>query len=332
MTGLLETQVPALVVTISIILAGILIGLGRALSNKRMERFGIEEFMQAMINAAIFGAAALILATSVEVGKTVQPSKCMENAAVIDELSCILDTRISSGMFSLFQENTRLLDILGYYQTLNLDFGAFSIRPLSNMESASGVISSQISSMQFNMMLLNLNLQIVKFISKNALELLFVTGLVFRMLFATRRLGGLLIALAFGLYLFYPAFILIFPAPEMESAINITKNVTNNPAYATVPIVDLNDNNAIAERIDLMSGRIALNTSNTTGNASGDAIYGSVHLSSDLTLVVQANARAIADTYSYSVVAPLFSLLITIVFIKELGNILGGEIGISSIV
>lgn len=333
MTGLLETQIPSLVVTISLILAGILIGLGRALSNKKMERFGIEEFMQAVVNAAIFGAAAIILATSVEIGKTVQTSTCIEGAAAIDELSCILDQKVAAGVFSLFQENVRLLDILGYYQTLTLDFGAFSIKPLSNMDGISSIISSQLSSMQLNLMLLNLNLQIINFISKNALELLFVSGLVFRMLFATRKLGGFLIALAFGIYLFYPAFILVFPSPQLDTALNVTRNFTMNPRYATVPIIDLNDNNAIAERIDVMSGRIALNASNLSGNISGNITsIGTAAVSSDLTLVVQANSRAIADTYNYSVIAPLFSLLITIVFIKELGNILGGEIGISSII
>ncbi|MBS3068499.1 hypothetical protein J4450_07360 [Candidatus Micrarchaeota archaeon] len=326
MTGLLETQIPVLVVTISIILAGILIGIGRAFNYKKIERFGLEEFVQAIINAAIFGAAVVIIATSVEIGKTVQTAKCLEGAAAIDELSCSLD-KDSSELFSLFQENVKILNVLGYYQTLNLNFGAFSIQPLANIESISNTISSQTQAMQLNLMLLNLNLQIVNFISKNALELLFVVGLIFRMLFATRRFGGFLIALAIGLYLLYPSFVLMFPSPggNINNAINITKNFTNNTAYATVPIVDLNDNNAIAERIDFMSGRIALNTSeNATVNATAD-------FSGDLTIVIQANSQAVADNYNYSVVAPIFSLILTIVFIKELGNILGGEIGIASI-
>ncbi len=326
MTGLLDSQVPVLVVTISIILAGILIGIGRAFNYKKIERFGLEEFVQAIVNAAIFGAAAVIIATSVEIGKTVQTAKCLEGAAAIDELSCVVDKN-SIGLFSLFQENVKILNILGYYQTLNLHFGAFSIQPLANIESISSTISSQAQAMQLNLMLLNLNLQIVNFISKNALELLFVVGLVFRMLFATRRFGGFLIALAIGLYLFYPSFVLIFPNPEgnINNAINISKNFTNNTAYATVPIVDLNDNNAIAERIDFMSGRVALNiTENATVNSTAD-------FSGDLTIIVQSNSQAIADSYNYSVVAPIFSLILTIVFIKELGNILGGEIGIASI-
>ena len=322
MTGLLESQIPFLVVTISIVLAGILIGIGRAFNYKKIERFGIEEFVQAIINAAIFGAAVLIIATSAEIGKTVQTAKCIEDAAAVDELACVLDKDLT-GLFSLFQENVKILNILGYYQTLNLHFSAFSIQPLANIEGVSSIISSQAQAMQLNLMLLNLNLQIVNFVSKSALELLFVIGLVFRMFFATRRLGGFLIALAIGLYLFYPSFILVFPSSEekINNAINISKNFTNNTAYATIPIVDLNDNNAIAERIDFMSGRIALNA---TGNATAD-------FSGDLTIVVQANSQAIADSYNYSVIAPLFSLIITIVFIKELGNILGGEIGIASI-
>ncbi len=77
----------------------------------------------------------------------------------------------------------------------------------------------------------------------------------------------------------------------------------------------------------MMSGRVALNNSNG-GNATTNA---TADFSGDLTMVVQGNSHAVADTYNYSIIAPIFSLIITIVFIKELGNILGGEIGISSI-
>ena len=320
MSGLLESQIPAMVVTISIILSGILLGIGRAINNKKIERFGAEEFTQAIINAAIFGGVAIILATTVGIGKGIQTSQCLENAAAIDELSCIVSEKIVNNLFSLFQGNIKILDILAYYQTLNLDFGSFSIQPLANVKAISDIISSQTYSMQLNIMLLNLNLQIISFISKSALELLFVFGLIFRMFFATRRLGGFLIAMSLGLYLFYPSFIMAFPTPEqsISNAMNITQNFSSNPNYAATPIIDLNDNYAIAGKIDMLSGRD--NSTNVTVDFTGDT-----------TIVIQANSQAIADSYNYSIVAPLLSLIITIVFIKEVGNILGGEIGVASI-
>ncbi len=324
MAGLLETNIPFLVVTISIILSGIAIGIGRAFGNKKIEGYGKEEIAQALVNAAIFGGIAIILGTSVEISHGINQQKCLAGSAAIDELGCVLGKQVSANMFSLFQENSKLLGILGYYQTLNLDFGSFSIQPFVNIKELSGIIGSQLSSMQFNLMLLNLNLQITNFISKNALEVLFAFGLIFRMFFATRRLGGFLIALAIGLYLFYPSFVMIFSPPQLDYAIAVAKNFTNNSAYATVPIVDLNDNNAIAKKLDLMAGRTNI-TNQTNSTAAAD-------FSGELTLVTQANAAAIADGYNYSVVAPILALIITVLFIKEVGNILGGEIGISSMI
>lgn len=367
MVGLLESQIPMLVVTISIILAGILIGVGRAFGSKKIEGFGKEELVQAAINAAIFGAVALIVLTTTEISKGIRETQCKIGATMIDELACIAEKQIMPGVFALFQETIKVLDILGYYQTLSLNFGTFSIQPLVNIESISNILSFQVYLMQLALILLNLNLIILNFIAQNALEMIFVVGLLLRMFFATRRVGGFLIALALGLYLFYPSFILAFPSPEQEVnlALNGTKNFTNNSFYAPNPIVDLNDNNAIAEKIDALSGRTSseqendneiINIINVTNNQSNntnetedlDIIENiddsndenkeinvvnlkNVDFSSDLTVLTQANSVALAKIFMYSIIAPIFSLIITIVFIKEMGDILGGEIGIASI-
>ena len=306
-----------IVVTISILLSGISIGIGRGFGYKRIESFGIDELFQSIINGAIIGAVAIIIELIKSVSSSLVEPKCSAGDAIA-ELSCVL-TEVNNGVFSLFQETVKAMNIVGYYQSLALDFGSFSIQPLGNLQSILDVFSSQVNSLEMLLMLTSLNLNIVTFFAENALILLFPIGLVLRSFFATRKLGGFLIALAIGAYVLYPMFILIFPVPtaEIDLAKGSLQNFTSNEQFAPWPIVDLNDNYAVAAKIDNMSV-----WSNATSNPD---------FSGELTVIAQANSNAISKISLYSVFAPIFSLIITIVFIKELTNILGGEIGLSSI-
>lgn len=357
-------EIAVIVVTASIVLAGILVGIGRAIENKKIEQFGLEELIQSVVNAAIIGSFAAVVELVGSISSTVVSESCSAGNVVM-QLICTLNM-INVSLFTMFQQLVQTLNIIGYYQSLSLDFGAFAVSPFINLASVSDLLSGQLLALNIIMMLSQLNAQIALFIGQNALGLIFPLGLVLRTLFATRKLGGFLIALAIGLYIFYPTFILIFPNPS--ESINLSswsmENFTNNTYYQTVPVIDLNDNHALAAKLDLMSGRCNFNDSlfyvngtmvnstlfvinetdsvNITIEENGTAcdlfLYSeqnytkdvSVDLSGDLTVIAQANDHAIAQTTLYNVLAPIFSLIVTIVFVKELSSILGSEIGIKS--
>lgn len=346
-------EIAVIIVTASIILAGIMIGLGKAFGYKRIENFGIEELLQSIVNAAIIGSFAAIIELIGSVSSSLVTPLCSQGT-VIEQLICTLEF-INVGLFSMFQELIQVVNLLGFYQSLALDFGAYSISPFVNLASVSNVLSAQLLSLNILMILVGLNIQIAQFIALNSLSLLFPLGLVLRTLFATRKVGGFLIALALGLYLFYPAFVLVFPDPQPtinQSAV-IMQNFTNNTFYQTVPLVELNDNYAIAGKIDLMSGKcfdenlsnstlcnetlidygIRVNTSNVSNITTWETIMPnqSIDFSSDLTQISQNNTFALSRVLLYSVIAPLFSVLITVVFVKELASFLGSEIGLKTI-
>ena len=188
--------------------------------------------------------------------------------------------------------------------------------------------------------------------------------LVLRSFFATRKVGGFLVALAIGLFIFYPVFIMVFPTPnnDLNQSITNMQMVNNNSYYAAVPIVDLNNNYAIAGKIDLMSGRCnsilaAYNaTFNLTGNFTGNGTNvttnssnttlsncinvtqalnltanTSTDFTSDITVAVEGNTNSLSKSLLYAVVAPIFSLLVTIIFVRELASLLGSEIGLRTI-
>lgn len=320
--------IATIVVTASIALAGILIGVGRALAYKRIENFGIEELIQSIINAAIVGAFAAIIELINSVSSSIVETRC-GTGNVVSQLICIMEGT-SINVFSLFQETVKLSNTIGYYQSLNLDFSFFSIQPFANLSGMSLLFSAQILLLQFLMVFVELNIQILTFVGQNALLLLFPIGLVFRTFFATRRLGGFLIGLAIGAYLLYPSFILIFPDPQSDIG-NATVNVTqfNDKAfYATVPVIDLNSNNAIAAKLDVMSGRCFESNSSLCANATEGYNQADVDFTGDLTVVAQKNSIAISRVLLYLVIAPIFSLIITLIFVKEITKVLGSEINL----
>ena len=349
-------EIAVIVVSASIVLAGILLGLGKAFGYKRIENFGVEELIQSIVNAAIIGAFAAIIELVAVISSTIVTPLC-EEGNVVQQLICVLGN-INDSLFLMFQNLVQILNLLGYYQSLALEFGAFAIVPFANLDSVSAVLSAQILSLNAIIILLSLNMQIAVFIGGNALGLLFPVGLVLRTMFATRKVGGFLIALAIGLYLFYPTFVLIFPDPQMEAnqSAMLMENFTNNSFYATPPVIDLNDNYAIAGKFDILSGRChpdmfnITNTTNTTINISNSSIlmacnqtladYNitnltaqnvSIDFTGDLTEITQTNNAAISKSLLYAVIAPIFSLLVTMIFVKELASLLGSEIGLKTI-
>ncbi len=326
--------IAVIVVTASIVLAGILIGLGRAFGYKRIEQFGIEELIQSIVNAAIIGSFAAIVALVASVSSSLVTEGCSATS-VAAQLLCSL-TNVNTALLSMLEELMRLLGTLTYYQGLSLNFGAFTILPMASLSSISGALSVQLLLLNLTMILVSLNVQTTAFISASVLGILFPTGLILRTLFATRKVGGFLIGLAIGLYLFYPTFVLIFPdpTPGINNATAAMQAFDNNTYYSPVPVVDLNDNYALAGKLDVMSGRCSNNIANISNGSrcfnltAGIGNNTTTDLSGDLTYISKADSDAISQSLLYSVVAPIFSLLVTAVFVKELSSLLGSEIGL----
>ncbi|MEW6748424.1 MAG: hypothetical protein AB1295_01810 [Candidatus Micrarchaeota archaeon] len=348
--GFIGVEIAVVVVTASIVLAGLMVGLGRAFGIKRLEHFGLEELIQSVINAAIIGSFAAVIELVAMVSSSVVTESCAQGDVMV-QLSCMLGG-LNDSLFLMLQGIVGTLALVGYYQGLSLDFGSFAISPFKNLSAVSDALGWQLLSTNLLMTLVQLNTQIAAFIGQSALGLLFPVGLVLRTLFATRKVGGFLIALSLGLYLFYPTFILIFPSPQEEvlDATSGMGNLTSNRFYATIPVIDLNGNYAIAGKLDLLSARCDPDDyeliTNVTNVSATDTLCDdflqeqelytnvtqnqSLDFTGDVTLVLQGNSDALSRTALYSVIAPLFSLLVTVVFVKELGNILGSEIGLKT--
>jgi hypothetical protein len=291
------------VVSFSIILSGILIGLGKTLNSKRLEHFGTEELIQSVINAALVGAYTAILAAATEISKSIATEGICNTGDAIENLQCIY-SNLSVDIFNLLTKVISLDQMVSYYQTLTLEFATFSIQPMSGLSSITSILTGQTLTLQALLTFAQLQVQLLGFFAPQLLTFFLPVGLIFRSFFSTRKLGGFLIALSIGAYLFYPAFILIFPVPALNETVANLTNLTNQSLYTTMPILDMNDNYAIAGKLDNM----------TTGDFTGD-----------LTLATQQISNSISALSMFVLIAPLFSLIITIIFIKEVTDIFGGE-------
>ncbi len=314
-------------IVITILISGISLGVGRAFSIKRLERFGIDEGFQSVVNAAILGAAVAISVLILQISSDFTPSyaktACMANSTPSGYAMCGINSTIQSS-FALSHDIVRIENNLGYYQTLELNFGNFSISPLANMQSTSAQFSNSLQSIQFSIFALALNAQLLSFISSNWFGVVFATGLVLRSIFLTRKFGAFLIASSVAFILFYPLMLLMFPLPikEFADAKNQSSAFLSNSAYQTVPIIDLNDNGAIARKIYNMSFQASSNITNSTSDFTGD-----------LTLLAQRITMLSASLFFYSAIVPFFALLITVALAYSLSRSLGGEIatGVSQI-
>ncbi|MFA5077811.1 MAG: hypothetical protein WC488_05295, partial [Candidatus Micrarchaeia archaeon] len=188
------------VIIISIILSGIALGLGRAFSTKRLERFGADELLQSILNAAILGFAIVLSTMALQVGSELAPQTnitCAANSTPADYALCGINATQQSS-FHLTQQLVRTQNVLAYYQSLSLHFGNFSIQPLANLGSVSTQLSNSMYSLQFSSFASSINAQFLAFVSSSWFGVIFASGLVLRSFFLSRKFGAFLIAAAFS--------------------------------------------------------------------------------------------------------------------------------------
>lgn len=303
----LDLTIAGTIVALSIVLSGLLIGIGRAIGSHKLEYFGREELFQAIINAALVGAFATIVLTAAQISTEIAGEGPCSGGDALATLQCTYEG-ISEQSYTLLLQTVRLQNIVSYYQSITLSFATFGIQPLAHLSSISILLEAQALAFQQLLLLSEIQVQVLSFFGPQLLTFFFPLGLVFRAFFSTRKLGGFLIALSIGLYLLYPSLVLVFPQPELNETSTFLGAMNNNTNYSIVPILDLNNNYAIAGKLDNMT------------NLSAETDF-----TGDATESVRQLTTATSSIVVFVLLAPIFSFIITLVFIKEITDIFGGE-------
>jgi hypothetical protein len=334
--GIYSIAVTLIAIMLSI--AGFVLGIGYVTDDKRLKEFGKSEIIQSIINGVIVGTLIIAFSTggffaillNNIAGSSSLTATCAEsmsgNYAIcfaynylvgvqpvkIDNttLPTLIDTSVG-----LLVPVSVLYTGLGLLSSISLNLGIVSIgfssalTPLlSGLKYILEILTAAIIGIEVQGILL-------KFISITAIPVLLPVGIVLRTVYITRRLGGAIMAVAIGLFA-------VFPITYVLSA-GLSSNYISSIDNGSI-------NTLISTEISTNSGIIASAahvklSNNTSGivsyfvGAINSLLQGFEGLVNQLESIV---ALIVIEVFFL----PVFSIIITIISIREFAKILGSEI------
>jgi hypothetical protein len=249
--------------TISILLGGILFGVGLGFGIRRIRLIGAEEIGQGIISAAMVGA---LMAFSLLLNSTTSslvpsalpacPNIPSPESSPYSYCECHLSF-LESQFSRLGAALSRSAEITGFTSSLQISAGVVSAQPFFALEEASRQLSAMSSTANLASSLAFFERSLAAFVRSFALAIFLPAGLVLRCFFATRRLGAAAMALSISAYAVYPLFFL-YSFPESNAgalASDASATVESfNSQFAALPLLELDETGAVKEKIDEMSG------------------------------------------------------------------------------
>ena len=256
-------EIAIVAATISVLLGGILFGVGLGFSLRRIRIIGAEEIAQGMISAAMVGALfafTLLLDSTVAtlVPETSLPP-CQKIANPSSSPFAFYSCHLSYTEQSLRELSTSLgrsANIAGHVSSLRISSGALSAQPFFALESASKSLSFDSDLARQLSALAYAELSLADFVRTSALAVFLPAGLLLRTFFATRKIGAAAMALAISAYAFYPMFFLYsFSVSKSQAAISEAQSLSDefNKEFASLPLLDLDATSAVRDKVDEMS-------------------------------------------------------------------------------
>ena len=300
--------------TISILIGGILFGVGLGFSIRRLRLLGAEEIGQGIISAAMLGCIisfALLLQSTFSSIPLPAPPPCPQVASPPSSPHAYLDCNLAAleqsqrGLASLL---FRASDITGFASALQLSLGVVSAQPFFALQAVSQQLSGASSLLTIASALSFLELELSSFIQASALAVFLPAGLLLRTFFATRKLGAAAMAIAIAAYAVYPLlFTYTFSVSDTQREIASATQTASafDSKFASLPLLELDETSAVKAKIDELS----------SGDFGGEA-------QPLLPSAMRALALCIADLAIY----PVLSLAVSAVAAFELYNLLSAPI------
>jgi len=340
------------------VLVGIAYLLSRALNNRRLEDWAKDEFLQALVSAAIVGALVLLLApkngliiglfntltpenleipvwnsylnyvgssgtTALLTGSGPGVSNEQISASFIGcpagssgTILCFSYSYMTLLEHSIIQLSADLLTfniLIELLASLSFNLILVQLTPLSGLTSVSQVVGSIIQSLLFLGVMSGVQLALLHFINSTALTIFLPIGVVLRCFFATRKIGGLLMGIAIGLYLVYPLIL----------AMNaIAVNESNKVDFTELENLfkDVKDANPYGEGENPDEGE--------WGNFLTDFSEKLSKLKQGIAALPHLWIQLLASLVIQIVFLPVLSVLITLISIKELAALFGSEVNL----
>ncbi|MDE1825703.1 MAG: hypothetical protein KGH61_01420 [Candidatus Micrarchaeota archaeon] len=324
------------IIGIMIAVSGISLGLGYALDEKKLKEFGKNEIIQSIINGALVGSLITLFASGGIITDVINslasgtntlascPSYMDANSALCFSYGYLMSIQgySISGIHynSVFATVSGLLAALLSLNTLLGVISAIKINLLILSVSFSSILSPIMSEIQYiSGILTTLSIGIavqaalLSFVSITAVSVILPLGIILRTLYATRKLGGFLIAVAIGTYV-------VLPLTYIFNAATINSYSTS---INSTSLTDVSSSMQSASSQLLESTGKSLNQSD-----SGPFTQIAMSLQS-ATQQLDESLNSIFAALSYLImqvfILPAFSLIITGISIREFSQLLGSE-------
>ncbi len=320
-------------VAIMLAISGIVLGIGFAADDKRLKEFGRSELQQALINGAIVGMlisgfssngliALLInnITSSMQLTATCQ-SFMSSNYALCFAYNYLVGTSpvsingiaylpLIETAFGTLAGTVSVYVGLGLIGAVKLGSGLVGVSLAGMMDPILNQLGYVIGALGASIISIEAQGILLKFISLTAVQILLPVGIILRITYITRRIGGAIMAIAIGLFAVLP--------------LTYVLNAELVAGYAGA----LND--TAVSTFELNTSRIANGMMgstanlNTTNGASISSIFSGAMAS--LENIAKQLLNIIAQIVIQVFFLPVFGLILTAISIRELARVLGSEV------
>jgi hypothetical protein len=326
------------VIGIMLSVAGISLGMGYAINKRSLKEFGKEEIYQSIINGVLVGSMLLLFSQGGIVNSMINQITLYNSTSISCQaymsnnaaLCLAYDYLAGSGYTymgtfhpSILSSTTTLMaellglnTILGVIGSININLVVVSI----SLGSVVNPITSQI--MYFVRILTTISMgalvqsSILIFVSLTATTIILPAGLILRSFYPTRKVGGFLIALSIGLYIVLPL------SYVMDAMIA-------NSYYTTLSNSSIVSLTSSANSFKgTLTGIPQVKNASDYGSAIsflGTITNGISSISNYFSGIINWLISTVAYFIVYTFILPGFSLIITIISVRELSAMLGSE-------
>ncbi len=340
MFGLGIYSIAVALIAIMLSVAGIILGIGYAANDKKLKEFGISEIYQCIINGVIVGS--LVVAFSSGGIITMLINNSVTNASLVATCNGSLSGNYAicfaynylvgltpvtingtsyptliDASIGLLAPVSLLYTGLSVLSSIKLSLGIISIGFASALNPVLTALNYVIEALTASVIAIEVQGILLKFIAAVAIPVLLPIGIVLRTFYLTRKLGGALMAIAIGLFVVLP----------MSYVLNaeLTSSYVGSLDNSTVSsfVIGATQTNA-----DIISHATGLN-GNLTSRASSLSGYftGSINsLVQGFDSFIEQLAGFIALLIVEVFFLPAFSIILTVISIREIAKVLGSEI------
>ncbi len=329
-------------IAITISVGGILLGLGYALDDRKLKDLAKTELYTAIINGVILGVLIAVFSTNGIVSIALNgatnnvaqgyscPSQMKYNSALCFAYNYLVGVNqvdvYNASYPTVFDSTiTLLVPLAGMYTALSLvNSMSFNLGPISlglsgSMKPILTALGYAIDALTVALMSIEIQGILLMVISVSAMSILMPIGITLRCLFFTRKLGGAILAITIGLFAVLPM------TYALDATIISTYATSFNPSSV---------NTAISNATGLQGNLLNEVSSYQKGAANSTGVSNYItNLISGFVGGVQQFLSGLAAFVGIIVVQafvmPAFSIVLTIVSIRELSRILGSEVNLS---